>query len=43
MAGYRASGNHEDYPIVFCTFPATFEFETASGFNPKQFACAHNK
>lgn len=38
MAGYRASGNHEDDPIVFYTFPATFEQEIASGFNPKQFA-----
>ncbi|MDF7784131.1 DUF927 domain-containing protein [Pantoea stewartii] len=38
MAGYRASGSHEDDPIVFYTFPATFEQEIASGFNPKQFA-----
>lgn len=38
MAGYRASGNHDDDPIVFYTFPATFEQEIASGFNPKQFA-----
>ncbi|GME35446.1 MULTISPECIES: TOPRIM and DUF927 domain-containing protein [unclassified Pantoea] len=38
MAGFRASGNHEDDPIVFYTFPATFEQEIASGFNPKQFA-----
>ncbi|AXW85753.1 DNA primase [Lonsdalea britannica] len=38
MAGFRASGNHENDPIVFYTFPATFEQEIASGFNPKQFA-----
>lgn len=38
MAGYRASGNHDDDPIVFYTFPSTFEQEIASGFNPKQFA-----
>ncbi|WP_312838655.1 DUF927 domain-containing protein [Pantoea piersonii] len=38
MAGYRANGNHDDDPIVFYTFPATFEQEIASGFNPKQFA-----
>lgn len=38
MAGYRASGSHDDDPIVFYTFPATFETEIASGFNPKQFA-----
>lgn len=38
MAGFRASGNHDDDPIVFYTFPATFEQEIASGFNPKQFA-----
>jgi len=38
MAGYRASGSHDDDPIVFYTFPATFEQEIASGFNPKQFA-----
>jgi putative DNA primase/helicase len=38
MAGYRASGSHDDDPIVFYTFPPTFEQEIASGFNPKQFA-----
>ncbi len=38
MAGFRTSGNHDDDPIVFYTFPATFEQEIASGFNPKQFA-----
>lgn len=38
LAGYRASGSHDDDPIVFYTFPATFEQEIASGFNPKQFA-----
>jgi len=38
MAGYRASGSHDDDPIVFYTFPSTFEQEIASGFNPKQFA-----
>lgn len=38
MAGFRASGNHDSDPVVFYTFPATFETEIASGFNPKQFA-----
>ncbi|MGK4330658.1 DUF927 domain-containing protein [Lonsdalea quercina] len=38
MAGYRTSGSHDGDPIIFYTFPSTFEQEIASGFNPKQFA-----
>lgn len=38
LAGYRKKGNHEDDPIIFYTFPATFEQEIAKGFNAKQFA-----
>lgn len=38
MAGFRASGNHDNDPLVFYTFPAAFEQEVANGFNPKQFA-----
>ncbi len=38
LAGYRQKGSHEDDPIVFYTFPAAFEKEIATGFNPKQFA-----
>ncbi|WNI84419.1 DUF927 domain-containing protein [Citrobacter portucalensis] len=38
LAGYRKKGSHENDPIVFYTFPATFEREIAAGFNPKQFA-----
>ncbi|ENA1775759.1 DUF927 domain-containing protein [Yersinia ruckeri] len=38
LAGYRKKGGHESDPIVFYTFPATFEQEIAKGFNAKQFA-----
>jgi putative DNA primase/helicase len=38
LAGYRLRGERDDSPIVFYTFPATFEKEIAEGFNPKQFA-----
>lgn len=38
LAGYRQQGAHENSPIVFYTFPGTFEKEIAAGFNPKQFA-----
>jgi len=38
LAGYRKKGIRESDPIKFYTFPATFEHEIASGFNPKQFA-----
>lgn len=38
LAGYRQRGNHDDAPITFFTFPATFEKEIAKGFNAKQFA-----
>lgn len=38
LAGYRQKGNHDNDPMVFYTFPATFEQEIAKGFNAKQFA-----
>ncbi|MFC6378352.1 DNA primase, partial [Tatumella terrea] len=38
LAGYRQKGSHESDPVVFYTFPATFEKEIATGFNPKLFA-----
>ncbi|MGR6820241.1 DUF927 domain-containing protein [Enterobacter sp. CCM 8630] len=38
LAGYRKKGSHESDPIIFYTFPATFEQEIARGFNAKQFA-----
>ncbi|WP_237932367.1 DUF927 domain-containing protein [Buttiauxella sp. S19-1] len=38
LAGYRKKGSHERDPIIFYTFPATFEKEIAKGFNAKQFA-----
>lgn len=38
QAGYRQRGAHNDSPVVFYTFPSTFEKEIAAGFNPKQFA-----
>jgi len=38
LAGYRQKGSHESDTVVFYTFPATFEKEIASGFNPKLFA-----
>ncbi|MEB7922152.1 DUF927 domain-containing protein [Atlantibacter hermannii] len=38
LAGYRKKGNHDSDPIIFYTFPATFEQEIARGFNAKQFA-----
>ena len=38
LAGYRQKGNHNNDPMVFYTFPATFEQEIAKGFNAKQFA-----
>lgn len=38
LAGYRDRGSRESGPLIFYTFPATFENEIAAGFNPKQFA-----
>ncbi|HCK3133818.1 TPA: DUF927 domain-containing protein [Salmonella enterica subsp. enterica serovar Ruiru] len=38
LAGYRKKGNHDSDPIIFYTFPATFEQEIARGFNARQFA-----
>lgn len=38
LAGYRKKGNHDSDPVIFYTFPATFEQEIARGFNAKQFA-----
>ncbi len=39
LAGYRRRhGEHDESPISFYTFPATFEKEIAAGFNHKQFA-----
>ncbi|EPN5740832.1 DUF927 domain-containing protein, partial [Cronobacter dublinensis] len=38
LAGYREKRNHDADPLIFYTFPATFENEIAAGFNPKQFA-----
>ncbi|HFN1071657.1 TPA: DUF927 domain-containing protein, partial [Klebsiella pneumoniae] len=39
LAGYRRrQGEHDESPISFYTFPATFEKEIAAGFNHKQFA-----
>lgn len=38
QAGYRAKGAHDSDPMVFYTFPSTFEQEIAKGFNAKQFA-----
>ncbi|WP_436882847.1 DUF927 domain-containing protein [Enterobacter asburiae] len=39
LAGYRKrKSSHDDAPLVFYTFPATFEKEIASGFNVRQFA-----
>lgn len=39
LAGYRKrKSSHDDAPLVFYTFPATFEKEIAQGFNAKQFA-----
>ncbi|WP_410692024.1 DUF927 domain-containing protein [Citrobacter freundii] len=41
LAGYRKrESNHDDAPMVFYTFPATFEKEIAQGFNARQFARA---
>ncbi|HAV2293252.1 TPA: DUF927 domain-containing protein, partial [Enterobacter cloacae] len=41
LAGYRKrKSNHDDAPMVFYTFPATFEKEIAHGFNARQFARA---
>lgn len=41
LAGYRKrKSNHNDAPMVFYTFPATFEKEVAHGFNARQFARA---
>ncbi len=34
LAGYRKrKSSHDDAPLVFYTFPATFEKEIAQGFN----------
>ncbi|MFB1424076.1 DUF927 domain-containing protein [Citrobacter freundii] len=38
LAGYRQRGEHDESPMIFYTFPATFEKEIAAGFNAKQFA-----
>lgn len=38
QAGYRSKGAHDADPMVFYTFPSTFEQEIAKGFNAKQFA-----
>ncbi|MBW3470981.1 DUF927 domain-containing protein [Proteus vulgaris] len=38
LAGYRKKGSDEGDPIIFYTFPSTFEKEIAIGFNYKQFA-----
>ncbi|ELH4477449.1 DUF927 domain-containing protein [Salmonella enterica] len=39
LAGYRKrKSSHDDAPLVFYTFPATFEKEIAQGFNARQFA-----
>jgi len=38
LAGYRDKGKHDDEPMVFYTFPATFEAEIARGFNVRHFA-----
>lgn len=38
LAGYRQRGEHDESPMIFYTFPATFEKEIAHTFNPKQFA-----
>ncbi|MCI1680463.1 MAG: DUF927 domain-containing protein [Ewingella americana] len=38
LAGYRDKGKNECDPMVFYTFPATFEGEIAKGFNAKHFA-----
>ncbi|WP_250693378.1 DUF927 domain-containing protein, partial [Escherichia coli] len=38
LAGYRQRGEHDESPMIFYTFPATFEKEIACGFNAKQFA-----
>jgi putative DNA primase/helicase len=34
LAGYRKKGNHDSDPIIFYTFPATFEQEIARGLMP---------
>ncbi|MCL6336223.1 DUF927 domain-containing protein [Pectobacterium carotovorum subsp. carotovorum] len=38
LAGYRQRGEHAESPMIFHTFPSTFEQEIAKGFNAKQFA-----
>ncbi|EAX3722625.1 DUF927 domain-containing protein [Salmonella enterica] len=38
LAGYRQRGEHDENPMIFYTFPATFEKEIAAGFNSKLFA-----
>ncbi|EBJ1006192.1 DNA primase [Salmonella enterica] len=38
LAGYRQRGEHDESPMIFYAFPATFEKEIAAGFNAKQFA-----
>ena len=38
LAGYHQRGGHDESPMIFYTFPATFEKEIAAGFNAKQFA-----
>lgn len=40
LAGYRTGSQYSDEAFKFYTFPAAFEQEIASGFNPRQFAKA---
>ncbi|EGK6862575.1 DUF927 domain-containing protein [Salmonella enterica subsp. enterica serovar Glostrup] len=40
LAGYRTGNQSRDEALKFYTFPAAFEQEIASGFNPRQFAKA---
>ncbi|EAM5558420.1 DUF927 domain-containing protein [Salmonella enterica] len=40
LAGYRTGSQSSDEAFKFYTFPAAFEQEIASGFNPRQFAKA---
>ncbi|SBN29780.1 hypothetical protein KVMX100_60120 [Klebsiella variicola] len=41
LAGYRKrKSSHDDAPLLFYTFPATFEKEITQGFNARQFARA---
>lgn len=40
LAGYRTGSQSSDEAFKFYTFPAAFEQDIASGFNPRQFAKA---